>query len=171
MDTLQDFSRYLSFNPLTGEFFWLPRNCEGRDTKGWNAKFVGKRADRPMTIGYRRVRLLGKEYLAHRLAWLFYTGEMPRGEIDHIDGDRNRNCIKNLRLASRTEQSRNTIVSKRNKCGVKGVFFDARDRKWVAKVHVARKPVFTGYFGTMEEAAEAYKINAARHFGAYARAA
>ncbi|MCO5092661.1 HNH endonuclease [Bosea sp. (in: a-proteobacteria)] len=171
METLRDFSRYLLFDRENGHFFWRPREGDDRITKGWNVKFAGKRADRPMKIGYRRVRLLGTDYLAHRLAWLFYTGEMPRTEIDHVDGDRARNVKINLRCASRTEQSRNTVVSSRNKCGVKGVCFATREKKWVARVHIARKPVFIGYFRTLEAAAEAYRVNAAKHFGAFARAA
>jgi len=43
----------------------------------------------------------------HRLAWALYHGEWPTGEIDHINRDRADNRIENLRIATRTEQSRN----------------------------------------------------------------
>lgn len=47
--------------------------------------------------GYRAISLRGRSYFAHRLAWLYMTGEHPCGWIDHIDGCRTNNRWANLR--------------------------------------------------------------------------
>ena len=36
--------------------------------------------------GYVCIRVMGKTYKAHRLAWLYVHGKWPENEIDHING-------------------------------------------------------------------------------------
>ena len=48
------------------------------------------------------------DYVAHRLAWLYMTGEWPRHEIDQINLDRSDNRFCNLRPANRSQNSANS---------------------------------------------------------------
>ena len=52
--------------------------------------------------GYRRVMYMGKEVLAHRLAWFLKTGDWPKDKIDHINGIKGDNRWTNLRDVSQS---------------------------------------------------------------------
>jgi len=126
--TLEEVLSVVSYNPDTGEFVRI-RNS--------------KRADTPMSIGYRRVRFtLGNkkyEFLAHRLAWFITHGYWPEYEIDHINGDREDNKLENIRDVTRTENARNTKLRVDNTSGHSGV--SRHQRGW--KVTVSGK--YIGY--------------------------
>lgn len=47
--------------------------------------------------GYRRVRVKGVDYYAHRLIWLIVTGNWPTNTIDHRDHNKLNNRFSNLR--------------------------------------------------------------------------
>lgn len=47
--------------------------------------------------GYIQIKVNGKFYYAHRIAWLLMFGAFPKYEIDHIDGDKSNNKRDNLR--------------------------------------------------------------------------
>jgi len=59
--------------------------------------------------GYRRVKILGKQYLVHCLVASCF--ELPRRSdqctVDHINGDPDDNDVDNLRYASEAEQAKN----------------------------------------------------------------
>jgi hypothetical protein len=101
---------FLRYDAKTGHFY---------------RKTNAKRADTPMSIGYRRVRLnidgFHHEFLAHRAAWLMAYGVWPENEIDHINGDRNDNSISNLRHVTRTKNARNTKLRCDNSSGLSGL--------------------------------------------------
>ena len=52
--------------------------------------------------GYRIITIDGREYFAHDLAWLHMTGEFPKGEVEHINGNINDDRWCNLRLKAAT---------------------------------------------------------------------
>ena len=63
-----------------------------------------------MPHGYRMVRIKYEgKYLqsyAHRIIWTYFKGRIPEGyTINHIDGKRDNNDIKNLELATMKEQT------------------------------------------------------------------
>lgn len=73
-------------------------------------------------IQYWRVGYLGKLYLAHRVIWNIFNGEIPDGMIiDHIDKNSLNNNINNLRLISQADNNRNASLRKDNSTGVAGV--------------------------------------------------
>lgn len=90
----------------------------------------------------------------------------PKGlEVDHINrnGLDNRRC--NLRVCTRQENARNVP----RRANAKGVKFDKRTGKFVARINVNRKHHHLGVFTTQEEAKRAYDEAAMRFHGAFAR--
>ena len=89
MITQKHLKEILDYNTETGIWTW--RVNQARRIK------IGQRAGTIISDGHRHIGISGKFYKAHRLAWLYMTGEFPKDEIDHINGvpDDNRWC--NLR--------------------------------------------------------------------------
>ncbi|HGL4295615.1 TPA: HNH endonuclease [Citrobacter sedlakii] len=115
--------KYLHYDPNTGLFRW---------------QVYRSRIARPNSIagsiqskGYINIMIEGKNYYAHRLAWIVTYGETPQ-EIDHINGIRSDNRIGNLRNCTSSQNKLNSKVNTRNKSGVKGVFWHERDKRWIA---------------------------------------
>ena len=104
--------------------------------------------DRAGTISNRYwvIRLGSKIYFQHRVLWFLYHGAWPEKEIDHIDRNSLNNSITKLRVVSRQENMHN--IDARSNTGVKGVHFDKRQGKFVAKLKVGYKSRHLGTFNT-----------------------
>lgn len=90
-------------------------------------------------------------------------------EVDHRDGD-GLNCRRsNLRSATRIQNCHNARLGRRNKSGVKGVFWDRRVGRWRAFVLTKKKRKWLGYFDALEEAATARANAELKHHGEFAR--
>lgn len=155
----------LDYDPDTGVFRWRVRPDRDRS---WNLRFSGEVAGNTMTHGYRCMNIQGKIHLAHRLAWLWMTGEMPTGHIDHINGDRADNRWSNLRLASPSQNAMNSVSRKNNTSGVKGVSWDKAKRRWFGFITINGSRKFLGYSTTIEGAKRLREAAEAEHFGEYA---
>lgn len=60
--------------------------------------------------GYIRINYVCKSWLAHRLVWEAFNGEIPEGmEIDHTNGLRHDNRLCNLRICTHKENCNNPI--------------------------------------------------------------
>lgn len=161
----------LSYEPETGEFRWRHR---GDVPKKVNTRLAGEIAgtDGKRKWGaYRQIVVGGRSYLAHRLAWLYMTGEWPSAEIDHRDRNGLNNRWPNLREATPSQNGANKGASSTNRCGVKGATFVKRTGKYQAKIKDKGLSKHLGYFDTAEEANAAYLQAAKRLYGEYARAA
>jgi hypothetical protein len=90
-------------------------------------------------------------------------------EIDHINGSGLDNRRSNLRRATHAQNMANRPVSKSNKCGFKGVYWDSRWKKWRADIKKDGKTIHIGSYLTAEEAAVAYDATATSLFGEFAR--
>jgi hypothetical protein len=105
--------------------------------------------------GYLVVRLDGVLWKAHRLAWLYAHGTAPAGEIDHINGVRFDNRLKNLRDVSASVNSQNRgRAYVRSKSGVIGV--SKNRRQWRAQICVRGEIIELGNYKTLEQASEVY---------------
>lgn len=105
--------------------------------------------------GYIQIRLKGKMYPAHRLAWLYFYGEWPQDEIDHINCVKGDNRISNLRIATRRQNSMNLKIYKSNKTGVKGVYWHSKRKVFVAQIRANGKRFFVGNFNDVISASQA----------------
>lgn len=154
--------RILSYDPKTGEFRWRVR--ADRDA-GWNGKHAGEIAGAVLPVGYRYINFNRKLHTAHRVAWLYMTGEWPRGQIDHINRDRTDNRWANLRVVKPSENIINQGIRSTNTSGIKGVSWDKKRRRWVAMITKDRKQQFLGYFDNLEAATAARRAAEAELHG------
>lgn len=162
----ENLQKVLRYDAETGKLFWIKRSAETFPRKSrssqwtanvWNKNFAGKEAFTATSRGYRVGEVFGRRCLAHRLIWLMQNGNWPAGDIDHINGNRSDNRIKNLRDVSRQENQRNCAISKNNTSGVLGVAWDATNKKWRAKIKINGKTICLGRFKEIE-AAKAARI-------------
>lgn len=158
----------VDYDPLTGVFTWKPRPWNAQ----WSSRFAGTTAGHVSKFnGYIKLRYNGKSYSAHRLAWLYMTGEWPSRDIDHRDTDRTNNRWANLRLATDSLNSANRSLSCRSTSGYKGAHWLKARGEWNSRIVVRGKAINLGYFQSAELAHEAYVKAAIEHFGEYSRAA
>ena len=155
----------LSYDPDTGVLTWINPAANHRELIGREAGWIN-------SAGYREVRVLGRMYRAHRLAWLWMTGEWPAFHIDHANRVRSDNRWSNLRDATRLQQLGNTGPRSTNKGGHRGVYyFGGRNRRkskpWRAVIVANGKRRYLGYFDTVEEAATAYDTAAREVYGEF----
>ncbi len=155
----QRLQELLHYDGSTGIFIWRVTNN--------NRIRVGAAAGTPDKGGYIRIRVEGRRYSAHRLAWFYVHGHFPPADIDHIDRQRANNSINNLRLASRTENNVNSKIYCTNTSGFKGVSWDRYAGKWRASAGMNLKHRHLGYFTTAEAASVAYEAFARQHHGEF----
>ncbi len=155
--TQEQLKEILDYDPLTGVFIWKVPRKKGAIRSGTIAGCLEGR-------GYVAIKIFRKQWKAHRLAWLYMTGEHPIGEIDHINGVRTNNAWSNLRQASHKQNGENIKLRNDNTSGFRGVCFDKRRGRWMAKVEHYKKQYNLGYFDTAELAAEAARSKRADLF-------
>ena len=139
----------LHYDPDTGVFT--------RRVATNNRVKVGSVAGNTSTKGYVQVRVDRTRHYAHRLAFLYMTGELPPDVVDHINGVKDDNHWCNLRLATQSENMQNLRGPMSNSTsGMLGVGWDKRRKKWQARIRVNNAVRHLGYFDTAQEAHAAY---------------
>jgi hypothetical protein len=144
----------LHYDPETGIF----TNLTDRHHAARKGEIAGSRT----ALGYIEIGLLGERFLAHRLAWLYVHGRWPDGEIDHRDGARSNNRLKNLRDVPH-EHNQQNIRMPVAKSGLPGAY--QVGERFKALIRVGGKSRHLGYFDTAEAAHSAY-VEAKRKFHA-----
>ena len=159
MLTQERLKKLLSYSPDTGEFGRLV--ARGPRSKGAAAG--------SLSHGYIQIMLDRRVYRAHRLAWLYTHGVWPVRDIDHIDGNKANNQIKNLREATDSENNCNVGLKSNNTTGYKGVHFYKARNRFQAYAKINGKRIHLGYFPTAELASEAYQTFAKANHGEFYR--
>jgi hypothetical protein len=137
----------LSYDPTSGHFHWLVN----RRAKAKAGDLAGTAHD----SGYWLICIDGRDYRAHRLAWLYVHGQMPNGMLDHINRDKRDNRIENLRECVSYINQRNTGLFSTNTSGTKGVHWKASDSRWHASIVDRGTRYHLGDYATLPEAAAA----------------
>src|ERR1700677_3986520 len=153
----------LRYNKRTGIFRWKIRPRQ---------RACSVIAGTVNPCGYRQICIAQRIYKAHRVAWFYVNGRWPKGEIDHINGDRDDNRMANLRLANKKENQANSKIRVTNSVGLKGVSRPQPGRtKFTSKITVDYKRIWLGSFEDAGDAHAAYCVAALKYFGDFARAA
>lgn len=147
--SVSELSKLLKYDPLTGQFTRLV-------TTSQNAK-KGSEAGYISPIGYRVISIKSRQFYGHRLAWLYVHGEFPKGQIDHIDGNRANNAISNLRDVAEIVNRQNLRVPpKHNQLGILGVSRSTSGKRYHARIQLNGVKVHLGTYDTCEDAQAAY---------------
>lgn len=165
---IETLHQLLICDPVAGTLTWRHRPLEffksERSQNAWNGRWAGKPAlfgiDKD---GYRYGKIICGSYRAHRVIWAMVTGAWPVCEIDHDDGVRIYNRFANLQEASDRQNAVNRKLSRRNKSGIPGVFWDGKKKRWRARVGDGEKQIHLGYFHTFIEATNARKLGEVAH--------
>lgn len=164
----QDYVRSLfEYDPETGVLTWKWRPREhfnsNRSWNGTNTRCAGKVAGVLRANGYIELGIDCRLYKAHRIIWLWMTGDMP-DEIDHDDGIRDNNRFSNLKNGTHGGNMMNKSKRRDNKSGVCGVGWHKTDRRWVAFITINGKQKRLGGFVNKDDAIAA-RLAAEEEYG------
>lgn len=141
----------LAYDKETGVFTW--RDAPARAVK------AGSVAGYTHPSGHRYISILGRDYPAHRVAWLYVRGAWPRRHIDHIDGNPANNRISNLREVTHAQNLQYARRARSDSlAGLLGVSFRNDNKKWQARIQRNHKSLSLGVFDTPEEAHLVYLL-------------
>ena len=162
MITQTQLKQIATYDPAEGVLRWTVKR--GKMKPGDKMGSVG-------TGGYQRVRIDNKQYLEHRLVWLWHHGVFPR-ILDHIDRNPLNNRIENLRLCNESQNAANSGLPVNNTSGYRGVCWDVRKKAWKVRVSLVvdgeRVRQYVGHFADIHEAAIIYNLRMTEWFGQYA---
>lgn len=157
MKITQDYLKSrLRYHPETGYFYWTSSSLQ---------HLIGRRAGGIRNVRYILIYLNGYQYYAHRLAWLYVYGYMPK-EIDHINRDKCDNRISNLRSCNRAGNSRNQKRRATKEGLPRGV--QRKGSRYAAKITCNYVQHYLGRFDSPIEASKAYQSKRKELFGEFA---
>ncbi len=113
---------------------------------------------------YARAWIRGRPVGMHRVLLGAVTGQL----VDHVNGDKLDNRLRNLRFCTARENAGNKRI--KSSTGYKGVHFDKRAKKhpYTARGMNAGKRIRLGVYSNAEDAARAYDAWAIDYYGDFA---
>lgn len=155
MLTQEELKSLVNYDQETGLFTWIKKKPQGR-----YKQHLGWITDR----GYVEICIAQKRLKAHRWAWFYVHGELPK-QIDHINCNKTDNRLCNLRIVTNKQNHENRGAQKNNTSGFKGVTHF--ENKWRSQIMHNGKNYHIGVFDTPEQAHHAYKEKANEFFTHY----
>lgn len=142
------------FDYQDGQLIRKTNRASNGNGKRW---IVGTILGSKLNHGYYAASVDYKSYKLHRLIWLWHKGELPKLDIDHIDGNPSNNRIENLREVTPSQNMQNQRKPRKtNKLGYQGVY-QVKNR-FRTSITLNGKVKNIGYFDTPEEAHNAYLL-------------
>lgn len=139
----------ISYSKESGVFVWKKVKVKNQIKKGSVAGYIDKK-------GYIRIQIDGKNYMAHKLAWLYEYGILP-DMIDHINQVKSDNRIENLRIANSSENAKNRKICSNNTSGCMGVTWCKSSNRWVSRITIDGKRINLGRYAVYCDAVNARK--------------
>lgn len=148
----------LSYDPLTGIFRW--RFNRGK-MKAGDMAGGSQRKNKKL---YVQIVVDGQHISGHRLAFVYMTGSLPCGEVDHIDGNGMNNAWSNLRDVDHGANLKNMCRRSDNTSGHTGVSWRKGRNVWRAYIKTPDGIHNLGSFRHLSDAVSARKA-AERMYG------
>jgi hypothetical protein len=132
-----------TYNPETGKVYGIRgKECINLRKDGYGLMIF--------QIDKKRYNLL-----THHFAWYYIYKNCHFEQLDHINGIRNDNRIKNLRTVNSQQNHFNRHFTK-NDIRVKGFTYIIKKNKFRSSITINKKFIYLGYFDTEQEARDAY---------------
>jgi hypothetical protein len=104
-----------------------------------------------------------KSHSIHRLvAKAFIPNIFNKEFVDHINNQKLDNTVSNLRWCTNQQNQFNSLLSKRNTSGIRGVTWEKN--KWRARLEYNGKKIHLGYFDDINDAKLARQLKAKELF-------
>lgn len=157
MITQGELRNQIEYDPETGLWRWRDSTARVNRKVGW---FAGAK----IPNGYLTIRIDGKTYYAHKLAWLWVHGVWLTP--DHKNRNKADNRLDNLRPANKSENAINSKTRSDNSSGYPGVSLHSNGR-WHAYVNKDGKR-HNAYFASRDGAVEWASAKRKELFGEFA---
>lgn len=153
---VSELRKLLKYDRKTGVFTWKARGVPSFDSRFANTvagfEHVSGRGRKSWAI-----KVNGRKYYAHILAWAYVKGVWPTDEIDHKDHNTFNNKFSNLREVTNAENKKNLPKRCDNGSGTTGVYKCVSANRWVASIVVQRKKIYLGQFRKKSDAVRVRK--------------
>ena len=138
----------LEYNDKTGDFIWL----DDRSQKAKRGDFAGTQDKR----GHLYTRIDGVPHKNQNLAYLYKWGNLPKGTLEHIDGNKLNNRMDNLReIVTKRSRARARPKRVRKEHEETGIYYHFRECKWAANIRVKGRGKHLGYYFFKQDALDA----------------
>lgn len=159
LPTQAELRRAISYDPITGIF---TRLC-ATSSQGPAGVIQGAIRRNHCGKAYRSFSVFGAQHFAHRLAFIYMTGEAPE-QVDHENGNGLDNRWENLRASTNDQNSKNQRLRKSNTSGQMGVSWHKKSQQWAIRINSNGRRINLGYRKNLDDAI-AVRKTAEREYG------